>query len=349
MLMEHPLPKRDALAALLRHVARDWARTCRSDGTPAAMAAVLAAMRGLAHPAQLARLLGLEGFRHVLLHSGGDVLFPLSHNHFLLQGLSATERMACAIEHFSREQDVFDSTYLAAVYGGDGWPLWTRSVGDATVAISLRSTPQSRHEGPVSIVVKLGGTVVHEISFAWVEGRLLDASLGGSTVLLVTRNQSARAEFAPMVRFRALFPQNAPSYFAMAALLGLAEAHGLRQIAGIGHRTQISYESAFDLGFRRSYSDFWANFGAVPIGAHAHLIDVPPRLPPIESLAGKHRGRARARREQWAAIQSSSSAALRPLLRHVESAQRADTAGLGATSSLPGLLHGLFVSAAGLI
>jgi uncharacterized protein VirK/YbjX len=348
---DHDSQRRRALLQLLRHAAHGFGRMRRSDGSRAATASTLAALRGLAHPGRLARLFRLGNYRRLLVSAtGGDALFPLSHKHFLLAGLSVEQRIDCAIEHFRHEAERCDEPYQAAVYGGGGVCLWQQTVDDAGFRIELRSTPQSRHEGPVSIVLKVDGMVVHEPSFAWVEGSLLDASLRGRATLLVTRNQSARADLPGMERFRSAFPQNAPSYFCLAALNGLAEAHGLRRVAGIDHRAQISYEPALDLGFRRSYSEFWEHFGSAPLGPQAHLIEVPPRLPPLTSVAGKHRARARARREHWALIATASREALRPMLRTASArpAPRLDPA-WAASSTLPGMLQCLIASVIGVL
>jgi len=283
----------------------------RSEGSKEAARAIWGTFRALCRYAQHERLFNIRPFeRYLTAGTRADLLFHLTHRHFLCNDLSLSERVECALQHFTCEDLRYGDTYHAAVYAGTGIQLWCATVGGVRYSIRLGSSVSLRHEGPVSVVLLADEVQLHETSFAWVESRVLDDDNPTRTDLFVTRNQSTRPDSAELAQFRIDFGQNSPSYFCLAAIHGIAISHQLSRIVGIRHDLQIAFDPQFSTGFKNSYCDFWLQFGGVPLGRRGSAMPVPPDMMPIASLKAKHRARARSRRMFWAQIADETVAVL---------------------------------------
>lgn len=267
------------------------------------LGSLLVLVRAIAHLGALTQLLELGDS----IHLTGDGLFPIRHRYYLTRGMSLQSRIECAVSHYKFEVEHWSPSYRAAVYGGDGVALWRSHVGETQYSIVLRDTGDLRHEGPLSISLFAGTRLLHITSFSWVPGRVVSPSLTQERLLFVTRNQSARTDRAAAERFQRDFPQNSPAYFCMAAVFGIAKSHGQEEIGAVHHEYQIAYDAALAEGFRRSYCEFWRSFGGRAISSNAHLVPVPARLTPLESVPQKHRARARSRRQHWDGIEGSAA------------------------------------------
>lgn len=288
-----------------------WRQT-REQGMSDGLRVLLGAGRMVRERVVLDELFAIPAFEQLMrAQPEADALFFISHRHFLSRDFGAAERLASVLDHFRFKQARFEPALLLALHG-DGLRLWSHAGG---CEIRLCANADTRHEGPLSLVLSRHGSKVHEISFAWVDARCLGAGMGDGPVLLATRNQSLPPNEPELVRFRTEFPQNSPAYFTFAALNGLAVALGLERIVGVRGSCQIAYEPAHAAGFRRSYDDFWRSFGGELRGDHGFEIPVPVAVVPLQQLPAKHRARARQRREHWRGIAEAAEAALSPCLR----------------------------------
>lgn len=289
-----------------------WQQTF-TEGLTDGVRVLVGGSRMLGEHGALARLFAIPAFARLMAaQRQTDAAFFASHRHFLSRGLAMSTRIACALDHFRFEQARLAAEALPALHG-EGLCLWSHPAG---YQIRLRSNASKRHEGPLSLVLLGAADTLHELSFAWVSASRLGPEAGHGPLLFATRNQSLRADAPAMERFRADFPQNAPSYFVLAALHGLVQAFGQQRIAGVRDCRQIAYEPAHASSFRNSYDDFWAGFGGRPIGRHAMEMPVPAVVKPIERVPAKHRARARQRREHWRQLAEAAQAALSPYVRH---------------------------------
>lgn len=300
------------LQLLSRIAGNAWQRT-RMRGLADGLRVLLGASRMLGERQGLARLFAIPAFtRLVAAPARGDAFFFISHRHFLSRGFGSADRLACALDHFHFEQARFAASLLRPLHG-DGLELWRHPAGHE---IRLRANAQTRHEGPLSLVLRHRGETLHETSFAWIEAHRLGHDAGHGPVLFATRNQCMLPADSPtLASFRADFPQNSPAYFLFAALTGLAGAVGQARIVGVRDHCQIAFEPCFASGFRRSYDDFWLGFGGRPLGAHGVEVPVPGVMTPLTEIKAKHRARARQRREHWRQIASAAEAALNPYLK----------------------------------
>lgn len=275
----------------------------RKEGPKEAIRAIWGAFRALCRYRQHGRLFNIRAFEQYLSAGpNADLLFHLTHRHFLCNNLSLSERVGCALHHFTFEDVGYSDAYHAAVYAGTGIQLWCATVGDVKYSMRLGSSVSLRHEGPVSVVLMADEVHLHETSFAWMDSRILGGENPAGTELFVTRNQSVRPDSAELAQFRNDFPQNSPSYFCLAAIHGIALSHRLSRIIGIRHDLQIAFDPKFTSGFRNSYCDFWLQFGGIALGQRGSAMPVPTEVAPIASLKSKHRARARTRRMYWAQI-----------------------------------------------
>lgn len=262
-------------------------------------------------------LLGLEIFeKYIGVVLDGDVLFHLSHRHYLSKSFTHQERIECALTHYRYEGERYDSRYKDAVYRDGGVVLWSRTVDTVSYALKLRATTELRHEGGISIVLCAGDVVLCEMSYAWVRATVL--GLGGGTVPFITRNQSLRRDSLALLGFRKDFPQNSPSYFCLAALHGIAQANGHGRIAAIRHDCQVAFDERYATGFRNSYCELWKSFDATELGRVAHVMAVPLATPPLSAVRAKHRKRAVDRRRHWSEIAQTVQQVLTPHLRSTD-------------------------------
>lgn len=297
---------------LLSRVAGNAWRRARAQGLPDGLRVLLGGGRMLGEREGLARLFAIPAFARLMAaQPQADAFFFISHRHFLSRGFGSTERLACVLDHFQFEQTHFLPALLPALHG-DGLLLWRNLAG---YDVRLRANAATRHEGPLSLVLRHRGETLHELSFAWIDASRLGPDAGGGPVLFATRNQSLRSEEPALARFRAEFPQNSPAYFAFAALNGLTRALGQTRVVGVRDTQQIAFESCYAAGFRRSYDDFWLGFGGLPLARHGVEIRVPVSVAAMSELKAKHRTRARQRREHWRSIAAAAEAALSPYVR----------------------------------
>ena len=305
------LPPPSGLQLLGRIAGHAWQQT-RVEGPADGLRVLLGAGRMLGEREQLAELLAIPAFAALMdVQPRADAFFFISHRHFLSSGFETAERIACVLEHFRFEQAHFAPALLPLLHG-EGLRLWQHEMG---VEIRLRANAATRHEGPLSLVLRGGGETLHELSFAWVDATHFGADAGQGPVLFATRNQSLHSDAPGLARFRTDFPQNSPAYFTLAALSGLATALQQPRIVGVRDACQIAYEPCHAAGFKRSYDDFWLSFGGQPLGPHGFEMPVPAAVAPLEQLKARHRARARQRREHWRRITGAAEAALSPYLK----------------------------------
>lgn len=297
---------------LLGRVASHAWQQARAEGVGDGLRVLLGAGRVLRARELLAELFAIPAFARLMAaQPQEDVLFFINHRHFLSREFGTAERMACVLDHFRFEQSHFSPALLPALHG-DGLVLWSHPSG---CQIRLVANAHTRHEGPISLVLHFAGRPVHELSMACVDASRLDARAPAEPVLFVTRSQSVPPDAPALALFRGAFPQNSPGYFVLAALHGVAAALGQQRVVGVRGACQIAFEPALQASFKRSYDEFWMNFGGRPLGRHGLEMPVPAAVAPLQRLKAKHRARARQRRAHWGAIAQAAEQALSPYLK----------------------------------
>jgi len=284
----------------------------KTNGFMQSLRGFVTTIRGMAYLKKNSDLFSLPLIRrYIAIPDDVNQLFHVRHRYYLCMDFNLCARIDSALSHYRFENDFHNEKYKELVYRDGGLVLWSAFFNGTYYEIRLRGSNKDRHEGGTSIVMLVDGTIcLTEISYAWVDAGLVNA--GSGIVPFITRNQSVRYDTAEMQAFRAHFPQHSPHYFCLAAMQGIAMAHGYKKIAAIKHSCQISFKQQYAESFRRSYSRLWKSFGAQDIGSNAYLMHAPFALRPLDQISSKHRKRAAMRRQQWAIITDCASASIHP-------------------------------------
>jgi uncharacterized protein VirK/YbjX len=309
-----PLTAPPPLAVPWRRLLRQAWQRALGEGLGEGLRLLWAAWRVLGRQERYGPLFAIPHFRQAVVRDPlGDALFFLSHRHFLCLGLDPGMRLACASEHFDFEARRLEMDLLLELHGGDGLALWADTVEGRRYEIRWLSSAEHRHEGPLSLVLELDGRRLHQLSFAWVDGRHLQGPAGRQ--LLISRQQSVGAKDAGLQQFRADYPQHSPSYVVFAALMGVAAALGHERVLGIRGERQIAWEAVYATSFTHAYDGLWLALGGAPAGPLVFELPVPARMTDLAEVRAKHRARARARRALWGAITEASRQAVAPHCR----------------------------------
>jgi len=245
--------------------------------------------------------------------AGGAAPSPLRQRDYLVRGLSARERMRCALAHYRFEDATFGAAYQQAVYGGAGLALWQHAHEGDAFALELTSTPHNDAEGSLSIALTVNGATLHRLSWTWIEGALFDIAL--PIVPFISRNEGRwHASEVAFDAFERAFPNNSPSFFCFAALQGLAQQLGIDRVLAVRAVAHVAFDAGQDetqaRAFENTYDGFWRILGGAERDARSYLIALPFYLKPLQDMPSKHRKRAAQRREQWRAIGDATRATL---------------------------------------
>jgi len=296
---------------LLRRLVSAFLDDVRATNFRGASARFMRSLRALRFPAQSNRVLKLLDERRADLRlSERDLFFHLHHHHYLSRGFTPQQRIESLLAHYQFEATRYLPSFRGQVYGGQGLVLWQSTLNGTDFRIRLipGNEVRWRWEGELSAVLSVNGVTLTVMSFSYVNASVFGLSPG--PILFITRNQSFR-EAEPQLLFRSTFKQTTPPYFCLAALSGLAHTNGMRGMAAIRHDAHISQDRDNEEHLKNSYTEFWNSFHATELGGPALLLPVPMAMRPLSDVPAKHRTRARVRREAWAQVTASASAAIR--------------------------------------
>lgn len=250
---------------------------------------------------------------HALFEARGpDALACLAGRHYLWRGLGLRERLACALFHYRFEQETFTRAYVDAVYRTGGLPLWRDEDDGHEFAIRLMVANDNLSEGALSAVVFIDGQRVCVTSFSYVDAAHFGRPAG--PLVFVARKQSGRHP-EHLKAFARAFKHTSPPYFCFAAVAGIARALGTGEVATIRHDSHPHYDREYGEVMRKSYDEFWRNFGAGELDGKALRVGVPLEMGDASEVSASHRTRARKRREDRLAVEESACQAIRAELR----------------------------------
>ena len=235
-----------------------------------------------------------------------DPLYFLVHTYYLSKRFTLRQRLQCAMDHHEYERMSYSYEYARRVYRTDGIMLWNRSVDNRNFTMVLIATDDNRYEGDLSVILSVDNIRLCRMSFCY-----LNANVFGLTsymTMLISRNQTDRTPSRDL--FNQCFKQNAPQFFCLAAVCGIAMTNEFETVLAIKHDAQIAYDRTFDSGFRNSYTALWEKFDAVEIDRHVYKLNVPLKVRPLQLVDSVHRARARNRRKYWDDIMQSARSAM---------------------------------------
>lgn len=291
----------------------------RAKGRPAALKRSLGSLRTLAFPALLRRM-SADGYLGQLERKRGAEGLPwdpfhfISHPAYLVHGLSLRQRFEAALYHYRHEAQTFDAALLEQVYSPEGFVLWAAEVDGHQFSIRLGLAGEESLEGDLSMRLIADGRGIGTMNFVWADGAMFGAASGPT--VFISRCQTHT--WPEITVFRACFKQNSPPYFCLAALSGIAQACGVRELFAVHHSAQISYEPKYASNFRNSYDEFWEKFNATRATPQAFRLALPLQLRDLSELKSKHRSRAEGRRRSWGEVGQAAGAALERHLRNTQ-------------------------------
>lgn len=241
-----------------------------------------------------------------------DLFRRVSGRDYLARGLGVRERMRCVLAHHRFEDATFNGAWRQAVHHG-GLALWQHEDDGGSFVMRLEHAPRIDPEGELTISLVVDGTVLHRLSWTWVEGAVVGVDL--PIVPFISRNAGLwRDAGGAFDAFERVFPNNSPSFFCFAALQGAAQALGFDRMVAVRGSSQVAYDAAQDKGFENAYDGFWRILGGAELDGRSFVVPLPFYLKPLQDMPSKHRKRAAQRREHWRAIGDAARSAL---LRHM--------------------------------
>ena len=299
---------------ILAHLIRHWSARSGQYRFASWLLCIARSLRVLIYYRDHQYLCGLDVMRRYVAAPQNDDLFHhLSHRDYLIKNLPARQRVRCALTHYSFEDATFNHVYKHAVYRAGGLVLWQRTQGTSEFAITLAMASRANAEGDLTIAFEADGKCLHRLSFSWVEGSVV--GIDGGIVPFVARNQGRWTDSQEaFAAFEAAFPNNSPSFFCFAAMQGVAQAVGMRELVAIASTQHPAYDPHSVNHFANAYDGFWKILGGVPLAGGGYRIALPFYVKPLAEMTAKHRKRARERRQHWRQIGDSAQLTLKPTL-----------------------------------
>jgi len=302
---------------IFAHLTKHWMARRHQYSFPSWVLCVARSMRVLAYYREHRALCQLGVYRnHVALPPNDDLFHHLSHRDYLMQGLSARQRVQAVLSHYRFEETTFNDAYKAAVYAQRSLPLWQHELDGSRFMIQLEMASRSNAEGDLTVALIAEGKCLHRLSFSWLEGRMV--GVDAPVVPFIARNQGRWVDSgAAFDAFERVFPNNSPSFFCFAAMQGIAQAVGVDKVVAIRSTAHVAYDPAPEKHFANAYDGFWKILGGDEMpGDAGYLIALPFYVKPLAEMPSKHRKRAAQRREHWRLIGESARATLQRHLLH---------------------------------
>lgn len=301
---------------IVAQLTKHWRARAGESGLVAWIACVVRSLRVLLFWREHQALCRLDVVRnYVAAPSNDDLFHHLSHRDYLVRGLSARERVRCALAHYRFEEITFNNAYKHAVYVAGGLPLWRHEDGANSFMIRLEMAARMNAEGDLMIAFLANGAYLHRLSFSWVDGAL--AGVAAPLVPFVARNQGRWTDSGQaFAAFEQAFPNNSPSFFCFSAMQGVAQAAGMTQLVAVKCNEHVAYDPAEVRHFANAYDGFWKILGGTELAGPGYLIELPFYQKPLADMPSKHRKRAAQRREYWRVICDSARATLQRHLLH---------------------------------
>jgi uncharacterized protein VirK/YbjX len=239
----------------------------------------------------LSRLLEAAGvLNREYFYSG--IRYRYLRNYYLGGGFAVADRLQVAIQHYEYVDRHFQPEFLTACRR-EGHVLWSRSHDDVKLDIALRFPSRFNYDGDLCLSMEMNGASLYCMTFSIAPGEVLRAA--EPQVLLIAAIQGLAGRIEEIRRVTEICDNIAPPQLLLMAAEALSAALGIKAMVGIGqgHMPAPTVEQGrgqFD------YDAFWSAVAGAADGDF-YRMPLPFTDKPIESIAAKHRNRARKRRE----------------------------------------------------
>ncbi len=246
---------------------------------------------------ELFRIFSQPPFRSLVLL---DPVFSFRHlsRDFLFRGLGPNERTACVLHHYrfllSRMSD-----RLLRELGNPGFPVMEQRSDGRNFSVTLgRPGKKDIWEGETLLQLLVDSVPVYCLQFTIIPGWVLQSEQ--RDVIFLQRIQGSKGCFEQVNAATKAFNDIAPPLLLLAVLQGIAAAWGIRAMACISARSQISSQRCDDERsltlFRQAYDDLFLQLGATRVSADFCWLPLPLQEKPIELIGNGHKSRTRRKR-----------------------------------------------------
>lgn len=260
-----------------------------------ALAKALDLTRNLRQHFQLSQLLGSLGLLNRQEFYSG-IRYRYLRKYYLGTGFSIPQRLQVAINHYQGMARHFLPEFLG-VARRTGYGLWDSAHEGTRFDIALRYPYAYNHDGDLCLSFDVNGDSVCIVTFTLAPGAVV--GVPEPQVLLVSGIQGIAGKIAQIRLATEACNNVTPALMLLFAAQTLAAEIGVKTIVGMGQNrvrgTQA--EAAPGHGTAFDYDAFWMPLLGVEEPGDFYRIALPLTDKPIESIAAKHRSRARKRRE----------------------------------------------------
>jgi uncharacterized protein VirK/YbjX len=239
------------------------------------------------------RTLKFPAFR--ALHSV-DPRIPFKHltTNFLVRELSVSARAAALLHHYTRLQTLVPSPILRQIVESEV-TVFEMSEQDTQYAVTLSAPKSASLEGELLLCLNVDGNAVFHLQFTIVPGSVVNAQHG--EVLLISRIQGVRGCYGQIYAATKAFREVAPPALLVAVLQGIANAWGIRALAGVSAANQSFNPDPDSESFQRDYDDFFRQLGAERMPpANFFVTSIPLEEKPLGVIRNGHKSRVKKKR-----------------------------------------------------
>jgi hypothetical protein len=223
--------------------------------------------------------------------------FPLKYSglDYLARGLTVEQQAACFIHHYRRVHDVLPEGVLVKVLLED-FLLDEIHEGDDRFSVTMGLSRPWDDEGEFSLNFEVNGDVVFILSFTIIPGWVVQSE--AQEVVLVSRLQGVKGCYDEIQRATRTLYDVAPPALLFAALCGVAEAFGIKAMAGItaAMKPEFHFYEGEAAHIQQAYDGFFTDLGATQSRANFYLGPMPPLEKPMASIKQGHKIRTRKKR-----------------------------------------------------
>jgi uncharacterized protein len=213
---------------------------------------------------------------------------------YIARGLTVKQRVGCFLHHYRRLPDGLPPGVLSRVLFKDVTVHEIRE-GEHWFTIKMGPSRPWDYEGELSLYFDVDGQLVFSLSFTIVPGWVVQSEF--DEVVLISRLQGVKGRFAQIQLATRALCDVAPPALLVAALCGIADAYGIRGMAGINAR--MKPEFYFDVGeaaLEQAYDVFFTKIGATRAPSGFYLCPIPLPEKPMTQIKKGHKTRTRERR-----------------------------------------------------
>ena len=210
---------------------------------------------------------------------------------YLAKSLGKCARRDILLHHYRRIAENAEPDFLRRILTGC-YPLWSKEDADACYSIALSFDPLTHYEGDLSVIFVSGAQQILRISFSIAPG----PAVGSETaeLLFIGHVQGAKHKFDEIKQATKACHDVAPQHMLMIAIQSIAQALGIKVIAGVTDENQLTKLPERSISFQ--YDPFWENW----VGQKSDgFYEIPVPLPQTElrDIQTGHRRRTRKKRE----------------------------------------------------